>query len=236
MSSTAWQLDHVTEHYLQQVRGAIPYGADQTKIMLQVIQYLQSSPVERIMDLGCGNGFLAQCLLQAYPDASAILIDHSRPMLDNAADYMEAYSKRCEWIEADLANSLLPFGEMLSFDCIVSGYAIHHLSHARKKELYGEIFELLKPGGVFINIEHVASATPELERLYDEMFIDHLTMHNKRSRDEVAAEYYARPDKADNILEKVTTQVEWLQEIGYEHADCYFKWMELAVFGGRKPR
>ena len=28
--------------------------------------------------------------------------------------------------------------------------------------------------------------------------------------------------------------IEWLRELGYRHADCYFKWFELAVFGGVK--
>lgn len=51
---------------------------------------------------------------------------------------------------------------------------------------------------------------------------------------EVAQEYYSRPDKEDNILERADVQVHWLQEIGFHHADCYFKWMELAVFGGVK--
>ena len=44
-----------------------------------------------------------------------------------------------------------------------------------------------------------------------------------------------RPDKADNILERVEEQVKWLREIGFDHADCYFKFLELAVFGGVKP-
>ncbi|SPU18300.1 Uncharacterised protein [Niallia circulans] len=45
MSTTSWKLNHVTEHYLKQVRGGIPYGADQTKMMLQVINHFQSEPV-----------------------------------------------------------------------------------------------------------------------------------------------------------------------------------------------
>lgn len=58
MSTTNWQREDVTEHYLKQVRGGIPYGADQVKIMLQVINYFRPHP-KKIMDLGCGNGFLA---------------------------------------------------------------------------------------------------------------------------------------------------------------------------------
>lgn len=49
--------------------------------------------------------------------------------------------------------------------------------------------------------------------------------------DEIAKEYHSRPDKDDNILERVDIQVEWLRDLGYRHAECYFKWFELAVFG-----
>ena len=56
-----------------------------------------------------------------------------------------------------------------------------------------------------------------------------------QTKDEVAHEYHTRPDKADNILLSVDAQVKWLQEIGFAHADCYFRFLELAVFGGVKP-
>ncbi|WP_232824191.1 hypothetical protein [Paraliobacillus zengyii] len=47
-------------------------------------------------------------------------------------------------------------------------------------------------------------------------------------------DYYNRPDIEDNKLERVDIQVNWLREIGFKHLDCYFKWFELAVFGGVK--
>lgn len=100
--------------------------------------------------------------------------------------------------------------------------------------LFAEIYTLLKDGGIFINVEHTASATSKLESLYDEQFVQHLANYNEQSIDQVSKEYYSRPDKQDNILERVDIQVNWLREIGYQHADCYFKWFELAVFGGVK--
>jgi ubiquinone/menaquinone biosynthesis C-methylase UbiE len=231
--STNWQRQDVSQHYLEQVRGAFPFGAEQAKIMLQLVNHF-SPNIARIMDLGCGNGFLAEILLKSYPNASAILIDHSKPMIDNARIHMKDYIDRCEIIHGDLSDSIQRFAEPNSVDCIVSGFAIHHLPHQKKKELYQEIYNLLSPNGIFINVEHTASATAEIERLYDELFIDHIASYNKRNRDEVSKEYYNRPDKEDNILEHVDIQVNWLREIGYKHADCFFKWMELAVFGGTK--
>lgn len=233
MSTTNWQRQDVTQHYLEQVRGAIPFGAEQAKIMLQVVNYFTPNP-KRMIDLGCGNGFLAEILLKSYPEASAVLLDHSEPMIKNARIHMKEYINRCEIIHGDFSHSLQQYVKPESVDCIVSGYAIHHLPHKKKKELYQEIYQLLAPGGIFINVEHTASATPEIEKLHDELFIEHLASFNKRNREDVAHEYFNRPDKEDNILERVDIQVNWLREIGFNHADCYFKWMELAVFGGTK--
>ncbi|MGM9946018.1 MAG: class I SAM-dependent methyltransferase [Lysinibacillus sp.] len=230
---TTWQREDVTTHYLQKVRGGIPFGAEQASLMLEVVKHFVKEP-KLIMDLGCGNGFLAEILLRTYPTAKAMCMDHSAPMIEQAKVHMEPFQNRCEIILADFSKQITGYAEPNSVDIIVSGYAIHHLPHEMKKALYKEIYNLLKPGGIFINVEHTASATTELEKLYDKLFVDHLVEFNKGDREEIASEYYARPDKADNILERVDVQVGWLRDIGYQHADCYFKWMELAVFGGVK--
>ena len=41
-------------------------------------------------------------------------------------------------------------------------------------------------------------------------------------------------DPSDRLLD-VQTQVEWLREIGFEDADCYWKWLEMALLVGIKP-
>ena len=38
-----------------------------------------------------------------------------------------------------------------------------------------------------------------------------------------------------DALWPVDMQLEMLRSCGFEHVDCYWKWMELAVFGGWKP-
>jgi tRNA (cmo5U34)-methyltransferase len=127
------------------------------------------------------------------------------------------------------------------FDVVVSGYAIHHLSDRRKRELYGEIFGLLVPGGMFVNVEHVASRSPWIEGISDTLMIDslyafhHQQQGSDKTRAQVADEFVHRPDKAANILAPVETQCEWLRDCGFVDVDCYFKAFELAVFGGRRP-
>jgi len=39
-----------------------------------------------------------------------------------------------------------------------------------------------------------------------------------------------------NKLASVEAQLAWLREIGFQEVDCFWKWLELAVFGGTKSK
>jgi trans-aconitate methyltransferase len=232
--SSSWQDPAVARQFLDERRGAIPFGPDQVGVMLRLVRHFRPEP-RHVLDLGCGDGFLARALLAEYPHARAALIDHSEPMLARARQAMAPVADRCEILLGDLREPLSRHAGRTPADLVVSGFAIHHLPHPRKRSLYEEVFALLAPGGLFVNVEHVASVSAEAEALFDAAYIDHLASRTGKDRARVEAEYHGRPDKADNILERVEVQVGWLREIGFLHADCYFKWLELAVFGGVKP-
>ena len=236
-----WKTEELATKYLSGIRAAIPYAADQIEMMLHVID-AGAGRVERVLDLGCGGGTLALAVLDRHPEAQATLVDFSPPMIDEARKQLAPFGDACEFVLHDLADPAWrdAIAERAPFDAIVSGYAIHHLTHERKRELYSEIFDVLRPGGVFINVEHVQSATDWLQTLCDEAIIDSLYAHHQEqggymTREEVGEEFVRRPDKESNILAMVDDQCGWLREFGFADVDCYFKWFELAVFGGRKP-
>jgi tRNA (cmo5U34)-methyltransferase len=232
-----WKAPSLTAAYLEGVRAAIPLAQQQIDVMLRLIA-ARGQPVQSFLDIGCGDGVLSAAIIQRFPQAHGVLIDFSKPMLDAAI-------KRFANQNASLHLANVDYGRrgwtqvvdhLGPYDAIVSGYSIHHQPDTRKREIYGEIFRLLRPGGIFINVEHVSSASQWIAAVNDDLFIDHLHGGRKdMSRSEVAETYYHRPDKAANILAPVELQCQWLRDTGFADVDCYLKVFELAVFGGRRP-
>lgn len=236
-SDEIWKSTSLAGVYLEGIRGAIPLAHEQIDVMVRLVA-ASGIPIRRFLDIGCGDGILSDALLQRFPGAQAVLTDFSAAMLEAAARRFAGRHAKVTCIESDYGVpswiQQIPANE--PFDAVISGLSIHHQPDARKQELYAEIFRLLSPGGVFVNVEHVSSASPWVESLHDELFIDHLhVLHAAKPRNEVASTYFYRPDKAANILAPVEVQCEWLRRIGYRDVDCYLKIFELAVFGGRKP-
>jgi hypothetical protein len=98
---------------------------------------------------------------------------------------------------------------------------------------------LLAPVGLFLNMEHVSSPCSWAEQAFNDMMIDSLWAYHQqhataKSRDEVARQYVQREDWSANILAPLETQLQWLRELGYIEVDCFFKALELTIFGGRR--
>jgi SAM-dependent methyltransferase len=167
----------------------------------------------RVLDLGSGDGRLLDLVLRARTDAVGVAVDFSPLMLDRLRSRFVG-SSHVTIVTHDLTE---PLPELGAFDAVVSSFAIHHLVHERKRQLYGEVLALLNDGGVFCNLEHVASASDYGHRRFLE-----------------AMEVRPEDEDPSNKLLDVHTQLVWLRELGFSDVDCYWKWRELALLAGRK--
>lgn len=238
MPAEIWKDREVAKAFLGERSLVIPDRSRQLEVMLRALRSGCPQP-RRVLDLGCGDGILLATLLEAFPQASGWAVDFSPLMLEQAARRLGKFGQRATTREADLQTPAWKNTLAGPFDAIVSGFAIHHLTHERKRALYREIHDLLADGGVFLNAEHVASATPRIEQMFDDAMSEHLYESRKQkgervTREEVRREFVERPDRAANILASVEEQCQWLREIGFGEVDCFWKYFELAIFGGRK--
>ena len=178
-----------------------------------LLEFLPAHP-KRVLDLGSGGGRLLGLVKAARPHAEFVALDFSQTMLDTLRKSF-ARDPRVSVVAHDLSEPLPELGE---FDAVVSSLAIHHVTHERKRALYQEIHEGLLPGGVFCNLEHVASPT---ERLHLQ-FLEQLKI------------VWEQEDPSNKLLD-LQVQLDWLREIGFEDVDCHWKWRELALFVGVRP-
>jgi tRNA (cmo5U34)-methyltransferase len=177
-----------------------------------LVEFLPES-LGRFLDLGSGAGRLLSLVKAGWPDSQCVAMDFSPTMLEELRRKFSS-DPSITIVEHDLGN---PLPELGVFDAVVSSFAIHHVSHQRKRALYVEVFELLNPGGVLLNLEHVASPTAALHHQF-------LATMKVAPKDE---------DPSNKLLD-VETQLAWLREIGFTDVDCHWKWRELALLAGTK--
>ena len=168
----------------------------------------------RILDLGTGDGRLLALVRREQPDTDAVAVDFSETMLE-AVRKRFVTDSRVTIVAHNLDDPLPGLGK---FDAVISSFAIHHVVHERKRALYAEIYGLLNSGGVFCNLEHVASPNPRLHK----EFLERIG-------------FTVETEDPSNKLLDVETQLGWLREIGFADVDCHWKWRELALLAGQRP-
>jgi tRNA (cmo5U34)-methyltransferase len=236
MTAEVWKRRDVAAGFLDQRSVMIPDRHRQLDVLLRLLRATPTPP-RCVLDLGAGDALLLATVLEAFPDASGVALDFSPLMLEKARERLQSFGGRATVVEADLGNPDWLRTAAGPYDAVISGFAIHHLPHERKRALYAEIFGLLNEDGAFVNTEHVASSTPRVERLFDEAMSEHLWQQRRQRGEDVKLEdvlqyYLTRPDRSANILAIVEEQCGWLRDIGFRDVDCYWKYFELAVFGG----
>jgi SAM-dependent methyltransferase len=229
-----WQRPEIAETFVNDRRHLIPLIEGQEELVRRVITR-GARRVNRFLDLGAGAGAFAELVMSAHPRSTGVLVDFSEPMAAAARRRLAPFSGRWEYVLGDLSGPAwaneLPGGR---YDAVVSSFCIHHLPDERKRGLYAEVHELLEPGGLFLNWEHVAAAGIG-EGMLEDWIVERLIAAERahpapRPDDQVVREYRDAAD--EDILAAPETQCEWLRDIGFEDVAIFFQVPEIAVFGG----
>ncbi|MET8005550.1 class I SAM-dependent methyltransferase [Nonomuraea glycinis] len=181
------------------------------------------APDAGILDLGAGTGLLSATVRRRLPRARLTLVDHSDKMLDQARARF-AGDGLVTLRVADLTEPL----EGGPFEAVVSGLAIHHLAHEEKQRLFRRIRNVLRPGGVFVNVEQILAPFPLLESLYDAQHERHVVA-SETPPDEWAA---GRERMKHDICADLETQLRWLRQAGFDQVDCLVKDWRFATYAG----
>jgi ubiquinone/menaquinone biosynthesis C-methylase UbiE len=135
--------------------GGYRYDGRWRPVARDIITHFGLKPGMKVLDVGCGKGFLVKDLMVECPGLEAFGVDISRYALMHC--------------ERDVAGRLhlgsaesLPFPDR-SFDAVISINTLHNLSRGRVIVAIKEI-ERLAPGHAFVQVD--AYYTPEQRELF----------------------------------------------------------------------
>ena len=158
----AWQ-----ESWDRQQEAYLPDREHRFTAMLDTVDAVLDGRPPRVLDLAGGTGTISLRTLARFPAAETTVVDLDPALLAIAG---ASLADRATIVTADLGTpewrSTLPHQE---YDAVLTATALHWLPADRLEQLYAELRDVLRPGGVFVNADHMPDDTlPELtKRLMD---------------------------------------------------------------------
>jgi demethylmenaquinone methyltransferase / 2-methoxy-6-polyprenyl-1,4-benzoquinol methylase len=122
---------------------------------------LQEKHQPKILDIACGTGDLAFEAVKQMPAAQVIGVDLTRPMLDLFEKKIKERGLKMQVEEGDV--EALRF-EDNSVDAVTIGFGTRNFTNL--DIAFSEIYRVLKPGGVFINLELARPRAFPMKQLY----------------------------------------------------------------------
>ncbi|MFI0807955.1 class I SAM-dependent methyltransferase [Streptomyces echinatus] len=153
----AWQ-----ESWDRQQEWYMPDREERLGIMLDMVEALVGT-APRVLDLACGTGSITARLLRRFPGATSTGVDLDPALLAIAHGTFEG-DDRVALVTADLKDpdwpARLPYD---SYDAVLTATALHWLHTEPLAALYGQVAELVRDGGVFMNADHmIDESTPRI--------------------------------------------------------------------------
>lgn len=217
--------DQLSSQYSELIAKCVPRYRE---LIFNMFQYFpEGFEPKRILDLGCGTGNLTEQIFKSFPEAEIDALDISEDILNESRKRF-LHTPNIRYIQSDFKTMHLSPG---SYDLIMSSIAIHHIDDSDKINLYREIYQALKPGGIFIFADQTRGIT------------DQIYQRNISSWKEEAFRLGSTQENWDMWMEHQQahdfhTPVQWhlqkLEKAAFDAIDILWKYLLWAVVWARK--
>ena len=183
-------------------------------------QWLEAvKPESSLLELGCGNAFVVSEALGDQRGLKYTGIDLSETALSAAEQRLSTTDWSIDLIEGDIIACIENLDQ--TFDCIVSGFSLHHFSPSQTLGLLRKMRSLLKPGGltVIYDILTREGETREdfLERLIAGADFDGFGF--SQSQSETVSEHV----RGNDYPVSLSTWESWAKDAEFREVTCVYR-------------
>ncbi|MDX1417637.1 MAG: class I SAM-dependent methyltransferase [Candidatus Promineifilaceae bacterium] len=189
-----------------------------------------------LLELGAGTGHFTEMIVDSGRFSDIYVTDGASSMLAIAREALPNENGRLHFSLLDFEKQWSRRFAEITFDAVTSSMALHHA--ADKRGLFAQVYDVLKPGGVFILGDHMAAASELGQDLIGrERALIRLGRKQQWSEEQIKEQMridqYRQKIEGDQC-ESVIQYLAYLAEVGFANADCLWQDYWLAVFLARK--
>jgi tRNA (cmo5U34)-methyltransferase len=219
---------------------AVPRRDEMIAALVSAVPFGRDEPV-KMLELGAGEGRLAEALLTVFPRATLTALDGSESMRAAAVAKLALFGDRARVAPFDI-GALDWWDRMFGADVVVSSLCLHHLNDAKKQYLYKAAAERLSPRGALLIADLIEPQHQVSRRLAaDQWDADARRQAEERGAPELFQRFvesrwnhFRFPDAGDHPA-ALFHHLVWMRHAGFTAVDCFWLNAGHAVFGGFKP-
>ncbi len=236
--NTDWS-EETSRFFIEYARYFVPDRDSQIKMLAGLVP--DPGKPFYVLELACGEGLLAQAVLDRFKNCTLEGLDGSHEMLAAARLRLKGYGERFQPGKFDLPSDNWRH-PLHAYQAVISSLAIHHLKGAEKARLFKDIYRILEPGGVLLiadiilpsdlGMDLAASAYDEAVRRQALELDGSLQAFDRFNHEKW--NFFRYPDDPLDQPSTLFDQLKWLEEAGFKEVDVFWLRAGHALFGGRK--
>lgn len=201
---------------------SVPYYKDTLNLTTNfALEYLDEN--DKVYDLGCSTATtLINIAKHSDNKLQLIGIDNSEAMLKRASNKSKAFGLDIQFKNSDIFDV-----EITNAKVIISNYTLQFIRPRQREELIKRIYDGLEEGGIFIFAEKVISEDKTLNKQFIDQYYDF-----KKEQGYSEYEIAQKREALENVLIPYSfdENKQMIQDAGFKHFDCLFKWINFATF------
>jgi SAM-dependent methyltransferase len=139
----------------EQQTAYVAHRENRFSAMLDVLRLHVGTGEPHVLDLACGPGAISQRVLSALPGATVTAVDYDPLLLRIARQALGPFGVRVQVVDLDLLEPDWTARIGGRPDAVLSSTALHWLSPGQLLAVYQAAADLLPPGGVLLNADHL---------------------------------------------------------------------------------